>query len=233
MTAERIITEDLAALASRSAEWISNAIREAAAKDGRCTLALTGGSTVRPVYAQLAELPGIPWRSVSIFFGDERGVPPAHPDSNYRLAQETLLARVAIPAAQIHRMGAERADLEQAARDYEALLPDPLDVLLLGMGVDGHTASLFPHAATLAERVRRVAPALGGIPFLPRLTITPPVIEHARELLMMVAGAEKAPRVARALSGPQDPGELPARLARHGTWILDRFAAAELRVTAR
>jgi 6-phosphogluconolactonase len=233
MVAEWIVTEDLTALAARSAQWISAAIREASASGKRCTLALSGGSTVRSVYAGLAELPGISWRSVSIFFGDERAVPPDHPESNYRLARETLLSRVSLATAQVHRMEAERPDREQAAWDYEALLPDPLDILLLGMGSDGHTASLFPHAATLAETVRRVVPALGGIPFLPRLTITPPVIEHARRLLMMVSGAEKATSVARALSGPLDPSELPAQLARHGSWILDRGAASELGSAAR
>src|SRR5438552_8700279 len=98
MPAERIITEDLEALAEQCAEWISRAIREAITRDTACTLALTGGATVLPVYTRLASLGGSRWGSVTIFFGDERGVPPDHPDSNYRLAQETLLAPLAIPA---------------------------------------------------------------------------------------------------------------------------------------
>lgn len=228
MKHQRIVTKDAAELAGRAADWIARTLIETIARQGGCSLALAGGSTPRPVYLRLAERPGIPWHAVAVFFGDERAVPPDHPRSNYRLAVETLLSRVAVPPVQIHRMEAERPDPDQAAREYEALLPDPLDLLLLGIGADGHIASLFPHAAALTEYQRRVVPASGGVPPLPRLTITPPVIGQARRLLVLAVGPDKAPAVAGALASDSKPEALPARLARQGTWILDRAAAAGL-----
>lgn len=228
MPGERIVTEDLAAFTTRAAELIGDAIAWSVARRDGCTLALAGGSTPRPIYARLAELPGIPWGSVSVFFTDERAVPPGHAHSNYRMAREALLSRVAFRPEQIHRMEAERPDYKQAARDYAALLPDPLDLLLLGVGADGHIASLFPGAVALREQRRKVVPVLGGTPRLPRLTITPPVVTRARVLFLMVAGADKADCVARALEGPEDSTAVPACLARHGTWILDRDAARAL-----
>jgi 6-phosphogluconolactonase len=230
MVPERIIAEDFAA---RAAEWIAETLRAVVAQRGGCAIALAGGATPAPVYRALATLPGIPWPNMLVCFGDERAVPPDHPDSNYRLACDTLLSHVPIPDHRIHRMEAERPDREQAALDYEALLPDPLDLLLLGMGLDGHVASLFPHAPALTEAVRRVVPVNGGAPRQPRLTITPPVIRSARSSLVMVTGREKAEQVARALEGPEDPETVPAQLARAGTWLLDRAAAAGLRAPPR
>ena len=126
-------------------------------------------------------------------------------------------------------MAAERDDLSTAAREYEALLPETLDVLLLGIGPDGHTASLFPHAPALLEQEHRVVRVVGGEPLVQRLTITPPVIQHAARTLVLATGADKADAVARALEGPDDVGSVPAQLARGGTWILDRPAAGSLR----
>ena len=233
MSPERIVTADVATFVSRAAEWIAQALRESVDRQGSCALALAGGDTPLPVYRRVAELPGVPWRRTSIFFTDERAVPPEHPESNYRRVEDTLLSRVEVPRAQIHRMQAERPDLEQAAAEYAALLPEPVDLLLLGMGVDGHTASLFPHSPALAETVRRVVPAGGPAASPPRLTITPLVIRSSRNLLMLVAGAAKSEQVARALDGPEDVAALPAQLARRGTWILDRAAAAGLAALAR
>ena len=230
MIPERIIADDFAA---RAAEWIAATLRDFVSRRGRCALALAGGTTPGAVYRRLAELPRIPWRRISVFFGDERAVPPDHPDSNYRLATETLLSRVPVPGSQIHRMEAERPDREQAARDYETLLPDPLDLLLLGMGADGHITSLFPHSPALGEILRRVVSVNGGTPPLPRLTITPPVIRSARSILVMVAGWEKAEQVTRVLEGSETVSALPAQLARGGTWLLDRAAAAGLTGTPR
>src|SRR5438552_3886841 len=131
------IAEDHA-FARSAADRIARELREIADRAGHCALALSGGRTVGPVYRCLAELPRVPWPAIRIYFGDERAVPPEHADSNYRLAWNALLSRVPIPAGQVHRMEAERPDRERAAEDYEALLPDPLDLLLLGMGTDGH-----------------------------------------------------------------------------------------------
>lgn len=229
MAHDRIVVDDERALAETGAKWITDAIREAVRERGHCALALTGGDTPRPVYERLARIPGVPWIKLSIFFTDERAVPPDHPDSNYRMAFESLLSHLPIPPSQIHRMQAESDDLNEAARAYESLLPEQLDVLVLGMGADGHTASLFPYAPALGESTRRVLPVRGGDPLVQRLTITPPAIEGARRVLVLVSGADKADIVARALQeGPDDIMELPVQLARERTWILDRAAASKL-----
>jgi 6-phosphogluconolactonase len=166
---------------------------------------------------------------VHIFFGDERAVPPDHADSNYRMAKESLLDRVAIPPAQVHRIQAESADREAAARAYEALLPDAIDVLVLGIGEDGHTASLFPGSAALRETERRVLPVVGPKPPPERLTITPPVVLSARHRIVLAAGSGKADAIARALDGPWDPEKTPIQLAKRGAWFVDPPAAAKLK----
>jgi 6-phosphogluconolactonase len=167
---------------------------------------------------------------VSVFFGDERAVSPDHPDSNFFMVQRALLSRVPIPVGNVHRMEAERTDREAAAREYERLLPARLDVLLLGMGADGHTASLFPGSDALDERHRLVVPVLGAKPPAERITVTPPVIGAARRVAVIATGEDKAPMVARAIEGPFAPKAVPVQLARHGTWFLDRSAAARLTV---
>lgn len=217
--------------ASVAARVIASAIGLAVHERGRCTLALTGGSTPAPVYRALAAITDVPWNAVEFFFGDERAVAPDDQASNYRMARETLLGVPAVAAARVHRMQAERADREQAAREYAALLPSRLDILLLGMGGDGHTASLFPHAVTLDESSRLVVPARGPLPPQDRLTITPPVIRAARMVYVLVSGAGKATMVTRAIDGDDPPTILPVRLARHGTWLLDDPAATLLRPT--
>jgi len=218
-------------LSRRAADWLTQEIGKAIGARGRCAIALAGGETPRPVYRELTVSPRsdqVQWNRVHVYFGDERAVSPDDPASNYRTARETLLGRVAIPAPQIHRMEAERPDLNAAAAEYERLLPDALDVLLLGMGTDGHTASLFPGSPALAERSHRVVRTRSPKPPVDRLTITPPVIAAARAIAVLVTGADKAPQVARVLRGPVDPDRLPAQLARHGTWFVDSDAAAFL-----
>jgi 6-phosphogluconolactonase len=230
VTTARVVVFDAAAYPSRAAAVVADAILNTITARGRCAIALAGGDTPRPVYRELGRLPAtrVPWDRVHVFFGDERAVPLEHADSNFRAAHEALLRHVAIPPAQIHAMPAFKADLAAAAEDYDALLPDPLDLLILGMGTDGHTASLFPGSPALHEPVRRVVPVTGPVPPLQRLTITPPVISRAREVIMLVTGSAKAGLVARALSGPWDPGQVPAQLARDGWWILDPPAAAQM-----
>lgn len=231
MSPERIVIEEGPALAGAAAQWIAAAIEADVRARGRCALALSGGATPRPVYQLLAQAPlaaRIAWPSVEIFFGDERAVPPSDPASNYGMVAAVLLERVPVPATQIHRMEAERTDRDAAARDYERLLPERLDLLLLGMGADGHTASLFPGSPALEERRRRVVPATGPAPPRERLTITPPVIARARRVAVLVAGAEKAAAVARALQLPARPRELPVQLALHGVWFVEKGAAARL-----
>jgi 6-phosphogluconolactonase len=218
-------------LPARVAGWIVTELTRAIAARGTASLALAGGATPQGVYAALTGpllVESLNWGRVDIFFGDERAVPPDHPDSNYGMARATLLSRVPIPPERVHRMEAERPDRDQAAADYARVLPRRLDVLLLGMGPDGHTASLFPHSPALEEQDRTVVPVVGPKPPPQRLTVTPGVIASARHVCVIVTGAEKAATVARALEGEFMPRELPIQLARDGVWFLDQAAARRL-----
>lgn len=194
---------------------------------GSASIALAGGATPRPVYQRLAAMT-LPWSRIDVFFGDERGVPPEHPDSNYHMAAESLLDPAGVPMARRHRMPADAADRVAAARAYAELLPDHLDLLVLGVGRDGHTASLFPGSSALRETALRVVPSESPVPPTPRLTITPPVIAAARARLVLARGGDKAAVVVRALRGSDDPEHVPVQLARAGVWLLDPEAAAGL-----
>lgn len=230
------VVPDARALARRAAERIVEWVRASVAARGQCSVALAGGTTPRATYEVLAGsafAAALPWAAVTWFFGDERAVPPDHAESNYRAARETLFAGRPEALERVRRMPADAADLELAARAYGELLPDPLDLVLLGIGEDGHTASLFPGSPALFERAARVAVVSGPKPPNPRLTITPPVIAEAREVLVLASGAGKAEALARALEGPLDVTSVPAQLARRGAWIVDRDAARPLSTQAR
>jgi len=239
-----LVFPDLAAAAAAAAERVASRCARATADRGECALALSGGETPRALYARLGAPPfreRIPWGRLRLFWGDERGVPPDDPRSNYRMARETLLASVPVPDAQIHRMPAERADA-QAATAYAALLREHLpstadgwprlDLVLLGLGDDAHTASLFPHAQALRERERPVVayhvPDLG----MSRMTLTPPIFNAAREVLFLVAGPQKARALRAVLDGPRDPDAVPAQAIRPVdgalAWIVDADAASLL-----
>jgi 6-phosphogluconolactonase len=237
------VAPDAEALAGMAAREIAARVVAAVAARGRCDLALAGGRTPRRAYGLLAALPpgeGPPWEQVHVFFGDERHVPPDHPDSNFRMAREALLDAVPIPAGQVHRVRAEEVEAEAAARDYQADLRQALDLapgalprldlVLLGMGADGHVASLFPGSAALAEARRLVTSGPAPRPRDPeRITLTLPVLNAAAAVLLLVSGADKAERVAEVLGGRAP--ELPAgRLAPAGEllWLLDQAAAARL-----
>ena len=220
-----IVAKDLDELASVAAEWIAKKALAAVRARGGCSIALAGGSTPRPVYAALDRLEQFPWGEAQFYFGDERCVPVDHPESNYRMARETLLRSHPEALGRITRMPADSPDREKAADRYARQLPDPLDLVVLGMGGDGHTASLFPGSAALDETERRVVPVTGPKAPFERLTVTPPVIERARSLLVVVSGITKAPMVSKALGGLYLPKEIPAQLARRGTWIVDHAAA--------
>lgn len=225
--AARIVV-DPGEFAGAAAAWIAEAINHAVAAQGSCALALAGGSTPQPVYRALARPPydqAVVWERVRVYFGDERAVPPDSPDSNFGTARESLLRHLAIPEKQIFRMEAERADREVAAAEYARLLPQRLDLLILGMGPDGHTASLFPGSPALDEKERRVVTVIGPKPPAARLTITPPTIAAAEQTVVLVTGGDKAATVERVLRGPFAPKDLPVQLARSGTWILDKAAA--------
>ena len=225
---ELIVVPTPSELTRPAAEWLELEMTKAIAGRGACALCLAGGRTPEPVYRELASASSIDWTRVVVFFGDERAVPPDHPDSNYLMVHRVLLSRVPVPAGQVHRMEAERSDQEAAAREYERLLPPRLDILVLGMGPDGHTASLFPGSAALDERQRLVLPVIGAKPPPQRLTITPPVIEAARRVAVIATGEDKATMVARAIEGPLAPKDVPVQLARRGTWFLDQAAAGRL-----
>lgn len=217
------------ALPETAARRIAQVIEQAITRRGAATVALAGGTTPRAVYRQLAQVHRLPWDKIEIYFGDERAVPPRDPLSNYRLARETLLEAVPIPPARVHRMPAERPDREAAAEEYAAQLPAQLDLLILGVGEDGHTASLFPGSSAMRETARKVIAVAGPKAPRHRLTITPPVIASASTIVVLVSGSEKAKAVAEALEGPEHPLDCPAQLARQGIWIMDQAAATGLR----
>lgn len=227
---ERVLVRGGAAFVEAAAAWIADSIAAVLSERERCSVALAGGHTPRAIYAHLADrYVNLPWTLLDIYFGDERRVPPEDPASNYQMAYESLLSRVPIQPASVHRMPGERADALAAAREYESVLPPSLDVILLGLGADGHTASLFPGAPQLRERERRVVPSSSPLPPVGRLTITPPVIAAAHHVAVIAAGRSKSMIVARALEGSFEPYALPVQLALRGSWILDREAASRLR----
>jgi 6-phosphogluconolactonase len=220
-----VVSDTPAAMAAAAARAIAAGIREAVQARGSCSVCLAGGGTPRPIYELLRAEADLPWGEVDIYYGDERCVPPDDPDSNHRMASESLLEGL---PARVHRMEAESTDRQAAADRYAADLPQNLDVLILGMGGDGHTASLFPGQDATEEREQKVVVVEGPKPPPWRLTITAPVIEAARQTVVLVTGAGKAGMVARVLRGPLSVRDLPIQLARGGTWYLDQAAAAEL-----
>ena len=219
--------------AEEAAREAAERLARAAAAGG--SLVLAGGSTPRSAY-ELAAAIEPDWRSASVWWGDERCVPPDDVRSNYLLAHKALLSRLRHEPA-IHRIHGELG-ADAAAADYDRELNGvSLDLVLLGIGPDGHTASLFPHAPALEERARRAVPAEPGLePFVPRVTLTIPTFSAAGEILFLVAGVEKARAVRRAFAG--DPGpDSPASLVRSesGTTVvvLDADAAAGLDAETR
>jgi 6-phosphogluconolactonase len=241
--AEIVVVKDPPALAEAAARAIVDEAREAVATRGRFTIALAGGATPRETYERLALPPlrdEMSWDRTWVFFGDERAVGPDHPESNYRMAREALLSRVPIAADRIVRMRGEADDRDAAAADYARTLAEVFqtrrgelprfDLVLLGLGVDGHTASLFPGSPVLKEVFRPVAAVHAAAAALPeRLTLTFPVLNAASRVLFLVTGAEKA-KVVKTVLG--DEALLPAGMVRPAngrlTWLLDRAAAALL-----
>lgn len=240
------ISDDAEAMAQTVRRRLVALGGEAVAARGCFRLALAGGSTPRILYRRLAEPePGanLDWRRVEVFFSDERDVPPDHPDSNYRMARETLLDHVPIPPAQVHPMRTATCSLRRDSARYGAalrrLLPSAgggwprFDLALLGLGTDGHTASLFPGTCVLHERTLSVAAVY--VPQLQqwRMSLTLPVLEHARHLWFLVSGAAKAETLAAALAQAGRGTRLPVQLLQprgHVEWFCDRAAASALSV---
>lgn len=213
---------------------------DAIARNKRFTIALSGGSTPKALYSELAgsKFRDLPWGNICFFWGDERHVPPDHPDSNYRMTREALLSKVPVPPQNIFRIKAEGKDPEAVAQDYERTLrtffhleKDQLprfDLVLLGLGPDGHTASLFPGANALKENERLVLAYWVESMKTNRITLTFPVLNNAACDMFLVSGKEKAQRVREILDEGKD---FPAGMVRpaDGTllWMMDRAAAGE------
>lgn len=234
------VSTDAAALAQRVAQWI---VDLACATPGRFAIALSGGSTPKRLYGLLAAAPlrdQMPWQRVHLFWGDDRFVPWDSPDSNYAMAQEAMLAHVPIPPENVHGIPFQ-GDAADAARDYERTLKtyyggdalDParplFDIVLLGMGPDGHTASLFPGKPALKEQQRWAieVPEPGLNPFVPRVTLTFPALGSAKSVAFVAAGADKMAMMGRVLAGDR---ELPStHIAPVGEliWFVDRSARGE------
>lgn len=238
----RVFPDD-ASLARAAAEEFARRAAEAIRARGRFSAALSGGSTPRRLFALLADTAEpfrdrIEWRAVHLFWGDERHVPPDHPESNFRMVRETLLDLVEIPAANVHRMRGEEPDAARAAALYEDELraffgeTPRFDLVLLGLGADAHTASLFPGTAVVHERTRWVAAPwiekLGTF----RITLTPAVLDRAAAVIFLVQGEEKAGALRAVLSGNADPDSVPAQGVRPRDgeilWLVDRRAAGGL-----
>jgi len=233
-----VASRDAAQVAKDAATRMAKSLRNAIARNGRATLALSGGNTPRDAYGHLARESGLDWTKVDVFWVDERAVPPTDDRSNYRWAKSTLLDAAGIAPARAHRMLADSPDLDAAARAYEKeiralveLGPDGLpafDVMVLGVGEDGHTASLFPGEPTIdiVDRYAAAVPAKGAREA--RLTVTVPIIEHARHVLILATGAAKRPALERIWALHGNVHETPARIVRgcRGvvTWIIDKAA---------
>jgi len=241
MNPQIVIEKSASALVANIAERLVLEAASSIAARGRFSLVLAGGSTPRALYQLLATneyRQRIDWDRVLIFFGDERAVAPDDERSNYRMASESFLNTVPIPAANVYRMHGEASDLEAAASDYEnelKFLGMPFDMVLLGMGDDGHTASLFPHTPALDETARRcVATAIAPLePHVRRLTLTYPALNAARHIFIIVTGAGKAERLALVLSSDVDVQATPVVGVRADNgelvWMLDEAAAGQLR----
>lgn len=247
MTAMAIsVDADIASLSCRAAQRLAALAGEACAARGAFHLVLSGGTTPRSLYQTLSApefRSTIDWARVHVYFGDERAVPPEHPDSNYGMAKAALLDHVPIPPAQIHRIDVAFASVRQDAAHYAKTLASnaphdaqgvpQFDLILLGMGPDGHTASLFPYSCILREQHRCVAAVYVDKFQTWRVSLTYPVLNHARHLLFLVAGADKAAMVRRVhVQSSPGPAVPVQRIVAQGEveWLLDTAAAAELPV---
>jgi 6-phosphogluconolactonase len=240
------IFDDPSALMRAAAGEIVLATQKAVDERGRFTWALGGGSTPRALYRLLASDPyreRMPWSAIHFFWGDERHVPPDHPDSNFRMAREAMLDAVPVPPENIHRVRAEEPDAQRAAAEYEAALRSffapasgdfpRFDLILLGLGKEGHTASLFPESEVLHERERLVAAPWVEAQKTFRITLTPPVLNHARRAMFLVSGEEKADALRAVLEGPREPERYPAQIVEGDRlWMVDRSAARLLKAAA-
>jgi 6-phosphogluconolactonase len=239
------IVENVEKLSWEAAEEFVRQAREAVRTRGGFTVALAGGSTPKAFYGLLGSKRGapfralVPWDTIHFFWGDERHVPPDHPDSNYRMANEAMLSRVPVAPQHVHRIKAENSDASKAAEDYDRelrgffRLPSGqfprFDLILLGMGPDGHTASLFPGTDAIREQKKLVAAPWVEAFRTYRITLTPPVLNQAASVIFLVSGKEKAEMLREVLQGEFQPHRFPAQIIRPTNgrllWLVDHAAA--------
>jgi 6-phosphogluconolactonase len=229
-----------------AADEVVRGAEEAVREQGFFAWALSGGSTPRDLYSLLAQPPyrdRLPWSAIHVFWGDERHVPPDHPDSNFRMAREAMLDAVPLPPRNVHRIRAEEPDAEVAAKAYETELRDffhlspgdwpRFDLILLGLGKDAHTASLFPGGEAVHESERLVVAPWVAAQNTFRITLTPPVLNHARLVAFLAAGDDKAEPLRAVLEGARDPERYPAQIVEgNRLWLVDRAAACLLATAA-
>jgi 6-phosphogluconolactonase len=244
LAADLRIVDDLRGLSQAAAEEFVTQATGTVRANGRFTVALSGGSTPKSLFSLLATNfhDQLPWDKMFFFWGDERHVPPDNPESNYRMAYETLLSKVPVPAENVFRVRAENPDAGQAAADYEQTLREffhlsagafpRFDLILLGMGPDGHTASLFPKTIALQDKSRLVVANWVDKFKTHRITFTLPVLNNAAVVNFLVGGADKAETVREVLEGSQPAELFPSKLVHpmNGRlmWMVDQAAAAAL-----
>ena len=245
------ILADPAAIAHRAADEFVKSAAQAIARKGVFTVALAGGSTPKALYSLLADDPGyrskIQWDKLRVFFGDERHAPPDSNESNFHMATEALFSKGVLRAEQITRIKGEYPDTEKAALEYEQALREyfklqdgqfpSFDLVLLGMGDEGHTLSLFPGTKALKETRRIVVRNWVGKLYTERITLTATAANHAGKTMFMITRADKAPALKAVLEGPYEPEQLPAQfiqpLSGNALWLIDRDAAKMLTVGIR
>ena len=241
----RILT-DLPAIAKRAAQEFLQAATSAVAKNHSFTVALAGGSTPKALYSLLATDPvlraQLPWDKMRLYFGDERSVAPDHADSNFRMATEALIAKAPLKPEQVFRIKGEYKDTEKAAQEYEQALRASFkladgqfprfDLVLLGMGSEGHTLSLFPGTKALHETKRLVVRNWIGKLYTERITLTAPIASQAALAIFMVTGADKALALKGVLEGPYEPEQLPSQMIQPQNgrllWLVDTAAGGLL-----
>lgn len=237
------VFNDYEALSQGAAEMFADLADQAISSYGRFSVALSGGNTPRRMHEILTAEPlrkKVRWEMVHVFWGDERCVPPDDPRSNYLMARQTLLDHVPVPSNHIHPI---RGDLhpDEAATQYETELrtffagqPPVFDLILLGLGDNAHTASLFPHTPVLNEKKRWVADVFVAEQDMYRVTLTAPLINQARDAVFLVSGSDKAAALHSVLEGAYQPHELPAQLIHpsgaHPIWLVDKAASHKLKV---
>lgn len=238
-----MVARDIDDLCERAAVRVARSIADRVQASGRSAIVLSGGTTPRRLYERLATgtfQQAIPWDHVYLFWGDERCVPPDHPDSNYKMAYDTLISKIPIPKENVYRMPAERSDHVEAALEYEESLRNffgpsgegwpRFDIALLGIGMDGHTASLFPGSPALAEKKQWVAATYIEKLKVYRLTLTPEVFNHSTQVIFLATGEEKAQVIKELFTADHCTNRFPFQIIRPHDgeliFLLDQAAAS-------